>query len=60
MIIIEYKLGGSTVLPAPTSVCTRMNFSGYFNRGARTFPVIVGILLGIRLASVFACIGELK
>ena len=35
-----------------------MNSSDYFKRGERTFPVILGILLGIRLASVFACIGE--
>ena len=57
-----YKLGGSnsflTVLPAPTSVSTRMNSSCYFKRGARTLPVILGILVGIELASVFACTGK--
>ena len=35
-----------------------MNSSDYFKRGARTFHVILGILLGIRLASVFACNGK--
>ena len=40
--------------------CTRMNSSCYFKRGARTFLVTLIILLGIRLASVFACIGELN
>ena len=58
------KLGGSnsflTVLPAPTSVGTRMNSSCYFKRGARSFPVNLSILLGIRLASVFACNGDLN